>query len=124
MRNEEPILIKDAWDRILSPEKAAEIKRVLASVGKRSYHDTWQENKAIGRTRATAANANFLLTGRIACVVCGSRIIAASGDRSGKGDRYACGRSVRMKTPPPWGADIFQAGRMSRTPCSSPCGSG
>ena len=98
---EEPIVMRDVWDPILSPEKAAEIKRVLASSGKRSYNDTWLDNKAAGRTRAVAANTRFILTERASCAVCGGRVSGYSAGGAGREDRYACRRSVRMKVPHP-----------------------
>ncbi len=108
VKGEEPILVPNAWDPILTPEKAAEIKRVLLSANKRTYYETHFANKAAGRTRAVGANASFLLTGRIFCAVCKRRVGGLSGEKNLNNARYACYTSMGTKVRHPGAQTYFR----------------
>jgi DNA invertase Pin-like site-specific DNA recombinase len=97
-KGEEPILVPNVWDPILTPEKAAEIKRVLISANKSTYYESHFANKVNRRTRAVAAHAPFLLTGRVFCSVCGKRVVGMSGNKRANNARYVCGTALSTKS--------------------------
>lgn len=98
VKGEETILVENAWEPILTPEKAAEIKRVLISSNKRAYWETQFANKVNRRTKAVAAHAPFLLTGKIFCSVCGKRVAGMSGNKGATNARYACCTALGTKS--------------------------
>jgi len=114
VRGEEPILIKDQWEAILDPQTAAELKLTIASTGKRTYYERHFENKANGvRTRAASASSPFLLTGRIYCSVCGSRVLGLNGGCRDR-DRYACNGAISTHTKHPNAQTYFNRAQVEQ----------